>query len=38
MTEDEHKKCLDDIQKCLKEYEEKVTGVLDKKTAEVMEN
>ena len=38
MTEDEHKKCLEDIQKCLKEYEDKVTGALDKKTAEVMEN
>lgn len=38
LTEDEHKKCIDDIQKCLKEYEDKVTQALDRKTAEVMEN
>ena len=25
MTEDEHKKCIEDIQKCLKEFEDKVT-------------
>ena len=37
LTEDEHKKLQDEIQKILKEYEDKVTQVLDKKTAEIME-
>jgi ribosome recycling factor len=37
LTEDEHKKLSDEIQKILKEYEDKVTHVLDKKTAEIME-
>ena len=37
VTEDESKKLHDEIQKLLREYEDKVTAVLDKKTAEVME-
>lgn len=37
LTEDEHKKLQDEIQKVLKEYEDKVTQTLDKKTAEIME-
>ena len=37
LTEDEHKKLHEEIQKLLKEYEDKVGGVLDKKTAEIME-
>jgi ribosome recycling factor len=37
LTEDENKKLHDEIQKLLKEYEDKVTALLDKKTAEVME-
>jgi ribosome recycling factor len=37
LTEDEHKKLHDEIQKLLKEFEDKVSGVLDKKTAEIME-
>jgi ribosome recycling factor len=37
MTEDEHKKCIEDIQKCLKEFEDMVTQALERKTAEVME-
>ena len=37
LTEDEHKKLQDEIQKILKEYEDKVSAVLDKKTAEIME-
>ncbi len=37
LTEDQSKKLHDDIQKLLKEYEEKVSQVLDKKTAEIME-
>ena len=37
LTEDEHKKLQDEIQRTLKEYEDKVTQVLDKKTAEIME-
>jgi ribosome recycling factor len=37
LTEDQTKKLHDEIQKLLKEYEDKVTQVLDKKTAEIME-
>lgn len=37
LTEDEHKKLQDEIQKILKEYEDKVSQILDKKTAEIME-
>ena len=37
LTEDQSKKLHDEIQKLLKEYEDKVTQVLDKKTAEIME-
>ena len=37
LTEDEHKKLQDEIQKILKEYEDKVSQVLEKKTAEIME-
>lgn len=37
VTEDESKKLHDDIQKLLKEFEEKVSQVQDKKTAEIME-
>jgi len=37
LTEDQSKKLLDEIQKLLKEYEDKVTQLLDKKTAEIME-
>ena len=37
LTEDENKKLHDEIQKLLKEYEDKITGLQDKKTAEVME-
>lgn len=37
LTEDENKKLHDEIQKLLKEYEDKITSVQDKKTAEVME-
>ncbi len=37
ITEDESKKLHEDIQKALKEYEDKITQHQDKKTAEVME-
>jgi len=37
LTEDENKKLHDEIQKQLKEYEDKVSGLQDKKTNEVME-
>jgi len=37
LTEDQSKKLHDDIQKLLKESEDKVTQLLDKKTAEIME-
>lgn len=37
LTEDENKKLHEEIQKLLKEYEDKITGLQDKKTAEVME-
>ena len=37
LTEDEGRRLHDEIQKLLKEYEDKVTQVHDKKTAEVME-
>ena len=37
ITEDEGRKLHDEIQKLLKEYEDKVTQVQDKKTAEIME-
>jgi ribosome recycling factor len=37
VTEDQTKQLHDEIQKMLKEYEEKVTQLQDKKTAEVME-
>jgi len=37
ITEDEGRKLHDEIQKLLKEYEEKVGQVQDKKTAEIME-
>jgi ribosome recycling factor len=37
MTEDENKQIHDEIQKVLKEYEDKVSALLDKKTAEIME-
>jgi ribosome recycling factor len=37
LTEDENKKLHDEIQKMLKDYEDKITGLQDKKTAEVME-
>ena len=37
LTEDENKKLHDEIQKLLKEYEEKVGQVQDKKIAEIME-
>ena len=37
LTEDESRKLHDEIQKLLKEYEEKVGQVQDKKTAEIME-
>ena len=37
LTEDENKKLHDDIQKMLKEHEDKVQQLQDKKTAEVME-
>ena len=37
LTEDQSKQLHDEIQKMLKDYEEKVTQLQDKKTAEVME-
>ena len=37
LTEDESRRLHDEIQKLLREYEDKVTQVHDKKTAEVME-
>ena len=37
LTEDQSKKLHDDIQKLLKEYEDKVTQLMDKKTTEIME-
>lgn len=37
LTDDEHKKLLDDIQKMLKEYEGKVDQLLEKKNAEILE-
>lgn len=37
LTEDENKKLHDEIQKLLKEHEDKVGQVQDKKTAEIME-
>jgi ribosome recycling factor len=37
LTEDENKKLHDEIQKLLKEHEDKITQVQDKKTAEIME-
>ena len=37
LTEDQNKKLHDEIQKLLKEFEDKVTQVQDKKTAEIME-
>ena len=37
LTEDDHKRAQDEIQKALKEYEDKVTGLLERKTAEIME-
>ncbi len=37
LTEDENKKLHEEIQKLLKEYEDKISTVQDKKTAEVME-
>ncbi|MDZ4774632.1 MAG: ribosome recycling factor [Planctomycetota bacterium] len=37
LTEDENKKLHEDIQKLLKEYEERISTLQDKKTAEVME-
>jgi len=37
VTEDEGRKLHDEIQKLLKEYEDKVGQVQDKKTAEIME-
>lgn len=37
LTEDESKKLHDEIQKLLKEFEDKVSQVHDKKTAEIME-
>ena len=37
LTEDENKKLHDEIQKLLKEFEDKVGQVQDKKTAEIME-
>ena len=37
ITEDENKKLHDEIQKLLKEYEDKITALQEKKTAEVME-
>lgn len=37
LTEDDHKRVQDEIQKALKEYEDKVTGLLERKTAEIME-
>jgi ribosome recycling factor len=37
LTEDENKKLHEEIQKLLKEYEDKITNLQDKKTAEVME-
>ena len=38
ITEDNHKDLQDDIQKLLKQYEAKVTEVLDKKTKEILED
>jgi ribosome recycling factor len=37
LTEDENKKLHEEIQKLLKEFEDKVTLLQDKKTAEIME-
>jgi len=37
LTEDESRRLHDEIQKLLKEYEDKVTQVHDRKTAEIME-
>lgn len=37
LTEDENKKLHDDIQKMLKEYEDKLNQLQEKKTAEIME-
>jgi len=37
LTEDEHRKLLERIQETLKEYEKKLDGVLERKTAEIME-
>ena len=37
LTEDEHRKLHDRIQETLKEYEKKLDGVLERKTAEIME-
>lgn len=37
LTEDQSKKLHDEIQKLLKEFEDKVTQLMDKKTAEIME-
>lgn len=37
LTEDENKQLHDEIQKLLKEYEDKISHLQDKKTAEVME-
>ena len=37
LTEDEGRRLHDEIQKLLKEHEEKVTQVQERKTAEIME-
>jgi ribosome recycling factor len=37
LTEDEGRKLHDEIQKVLKEYEDKIGQVQEKKTAEIME-
>lgn len=37
LTEDQSKKLHDEIQKMLKEFEDKISGLQDKKTAEIME-
>ncbi len=37
MTEDEAKKCKEDIQKMTKDYEDKVTTLLDAKTKEIQD-
>ena len=37
LTEDENKKLHEEIQNQLKQYEDKITQVQDKKTAEIME-